>query len=374
MRCCTRRSSAGRIAEAISVYERLLTLARPAEQLVQLRAAAQGPRYESASRISRRDRGVSQPEEVHQPRCHLRGLSGAAAAAEAELTAALALNPRYVPALLNLATLDEDLGRREQARARYEHVLEVDPLCRLALARLAELASAAEPADPLIAQLRAAIARADTSPAELASLGFALGRLLDACGACEDAFEVYREANCQSRASAGPDRALYDRQAHERFVDELIGAFPAARRDPPGTESGVRPIFICGMYRPGSTLTEQLLAAPAGGPGEIDHRPRWRNRARPYLLDEEAVAVRLRDGNWYLRSLASLFPAPSTSPTVADNFPHIGLIKMLFRMRASCTHPQPARQLLVGVLPTRPRHELRLDLLDIAHYYASTAA
>src|SRR6188474_3815236 len=106
------------------------------------------------------ERGVSQPEEVHLNRgvIYADYLRRDAAAA-AELVAALELNPRYVPALLNLANLDEDFGRREEARARYERVLEIDPGCHLALARLAGLAAISSSEDPLIARLRAAIER-----------------------------------------------------------------------------------------------------------------------------------------------------------------------------------------------------------------------
>ena len=44
-------------------------------------------------------------------------------AAESELLRALQLNPAYVPALLNLANLYEDLGRSDEARALYERLL-----------------------------------------------------------------------------------------------------------------------------------------------------------------------------------------------------------------------------------------------------------
>jgi len=373
---------AGRTAEAISVYERLLTRwpDRPNSWFNLALLQRKVRRYESALASCQQalDRGVSRPEEVHLNRGviyadHLRRN----AAAESELAAALALNPRYVPALLNLANLDEDLGRREQARARYERVLEIDPLCRLALARLAGLASVAEPADPLMEQLRAAIAGADTSPAELASLGFALGRLLDACGAYEDAFEVYREANCQIRASAGPGRALYDRQAQERFVDELIGAFPAARRDPSVPESAVRPIFICGMYRSGSTLTEQLLAAhrrvvPGGESDLLPGLARTELSPYPSSMTRMPAGLLAEMANWYLRSLASLFPgAEYVTDKRPDNFLHIGLIKLLFPdARIVHTTRNPLDNCLsVYFLHLDHGMSYALDLLDIAHYY-----
>ena len=133
---------AGRVAEAISVYERLLARwpDRPDTWYNLALLQRKARRYESAlaSYQQALNRGVSQPEEVHLNRgvIYADYLRRDAAAA-AELAAALELNPRYVPALLNLANLDEDFGRRDEARAHYERILEIDPGCHLALARLA---------------------------------------------------------------------------------------------------------------------------------------------------------------------------------------------------------------------------------------------
>ena len=134
---------AGRITEAISVYERALTR-RPDRadswyNLALLQRKAR--RYEAALASYRQalDHGVSQPEEVHFHRGVIHEDLRRGADAEAEWIAAITLNPRHVPALLKLARLDESRGRRDQARARYERILEIDPLCQLALARLAEL-------------------------------------------------------------------------------------------------------------------------------------------------------------------------------------------------------------------------------------------
>ena len=92
--------------------------------------------------------GVSEPESAHLNRAviyadHLRQDE----AAEDELKAALALNPDYVPALLNYANLHEDRGERADAAALYERVLVLDPTCFLALARHAGQRVAQERAD-----------------------------------------------------------------------------------------------------------------------------------------------------------------------------------------------------------------------------------
>jgi hypothetical protein len=77
--------------------------------------------------------------------------------------------------------------------------------------------------------------------------------------------------------------ARYDRAQHERFIDEVIAAFPLPMRGatPAGaTEEAadagaVQPIFVCGMCRSGSTLVEQILSGHpdiASG-GEPDFLP-----------------------------------------------------------------------------------------------------
>ena len=98
--------------------------------------------------------GVSEPESAHLNRAviyadHLRQDE----AAEDELKAALALNPDYVPALLNYANLHEDRGERADAAALYERVLVLDPTCFLALARHAGLQPRAA-CDAALADLR----------------------------------------------------------------------------------------------------------------------------------------------------------------------------------------------------------------------------
>ena len=148
-------------------------------------------------------------------------------AAERELEAALAINPRFVAAWVNLGNLHAQRGDRAPARRAYEQALALEPAQPLALSRLPDLRPIAGPDDPLIATLRQAIARPGASAADLADLGFGLGKALDTAGAYDEAFAAYVAANQASRASAGDAAARYDAPAHERFVDRLIAAFPA---------------------------------------------------------------------------------------------------------------------------------------------------
>src|SRR5581483_9606228 len=68
------------------------------------------------------------------------------------------------------------------------------------------------------------------------------------------------------RTSAGPDFRGYDRRAQELFTEELLRAFPQSPSERHGVanltrQKGPAPIFICGMFRSGSTLVERLLSA-----------------------------------------------------------------------------------------------------------------
>ena len=105
--------------------------------------------------------GITRPEEVHLNRGvifsdFLRDYPAAAG----ELERALNLNPAYTPALLNLANLYEDLGKRPEASSLYARILAIEPNAFEALARFANVqpAGSAEPA--LIDRLRDAFLRA----------------------------------------------------------------------------------------------------------------------------------------------------------------------------------------------------------------------
>jgi Tfp pilus assembly protein PilF len=373
---------AGRLDEAEATYQRLLArwpdLPDTWFNLAVLQRKA--GRYEAAlaSYQQALDRGISQPEEVHLNRgviysdCLRRDK-----AAAAELHAALKLNPTFVPALLNLANLQEDLGRREDALALYERVLAIDPRCHVALARHASLKTATGPDAPTVARLRTALAHPGVPSADRATLGFVLGAALEKAGAYDQAFAAIGEANQQSRLSAGPARARYDRDQHERMVDALIATFSTAQRQVEPPSSLVRPIFVCGMFRSGSTLIEQILAGHprvAAG-GEIDFLPTAvRKELVPFPVSMARMTPRhVADlASRYLDTLVRLHPgAELVVDKRPDNFLYIGLIKTLFPdARIVHTTRDPLDNCLsIYFLHLDHSMAYALDLMDIGHYY-----
>jgi tetratricopeptide (TPR) repeat protein len=384
-----RLERAGRLEEAAAAYRELLAL-RPALPdcwynlgLLERRLG----RFEAAlgSYAHALEHGVSRPEEVHLNRaviftdCLRRD-----AQAERELEAALALNPSYVPALLNLANLYEDLGRRAEALALYERILAGDPRAYEALARYARLAPAAGGDSALVDRLKAALEDPAASDADRASLGFSLAHLLDAKAAYPQAFAAAAAANRASRASARPP-VHYDRRGHERFIDALIAAFPGPRagggasaaRVPAGGTRDPRLVFICGMFRSGSTLTEGILAGhrqvKAGG--ELDLLPRLvQSTLAPFpqsmaSLPAGAVADLARR---YLDGIAQIFPgAEYVTDKRPDNFLLMGLVKTLFpEAKIVHTTRDPLDTCLsIFFLHLDQERPWALDLLDTGHYF-----
>ncbi|HEX7116956.1 MAG TPA: sulfotransferase [Steroidobacter sp.] len=372
---------AGRIDEAERAYLQVLSRWPRSPNtwynlaLLQKRAG----RYEAALASYQKalDHDISGPEEVHLNRAVIYSdCLRREADAERELQAALKLNPRYVPALLNLANLKEDLGMREQALSLYERILEIEPAFHEARARAANLRVPSSPDEPFIQDLRAALGRPGTSHADKASLGFALGKALDACGAYGEAFEAYTAANHHSKLSARPGTGRYDRSQHEVFISRLIQAFSASI-PASSMQSGKRLIFICGMFRSGSTLTEQVLAAhPAvTAGGEIEFLPRLtRTELTPYpekagrLSAGEAAALAGR----YLSRLEQLFPgADRVTDKRPDNFLHIGLIKRLFPEARIIHTTRHALDNCLSIFFLHLDHSMAyaLDLMDTGHYY-----
>jgi tetratricopeptide (TPR) repeat protein len=372
----------GRPSEAMAVYERLV--ARWPDyvdgwyNLAVLQRRAQHFDAALASYQQALDRGITRPEEVLLNRgvifsdCLRRE-----DAAERELLAALDLNPTYIPALLNFANLKTDLGQRDQALATYERILAIDPGSVDGLARYADVKPVTDPADPLIARLQRALARPELSSADRATLGFALGKVLDSCGAHDQAFAAFTAANRDSRASATPGAVLYDRRRHEDLVDRLIATFPRAHAGPATPGPPARPIFICGMFRSGSTLTEQVLAGhshvTAGG--ELDFVPNLvRTELAPFPARFPHVAPQHLEvlARRYLASLPAAVPdARHVTDKRPDNFLYIGLIKSLFPNARIIHTTRDALDNCLSVYFLHLSHSMgyALDLMDIAHYY-----
>lgn len=298
------------------------------------------------------------------------------AEARAELERAVAANPKFTAAWLNLGNLNEDLGDSTKAREAYENALRISPGNGRALARLAAMTAHEGDPEEAVAFLEESGSSVRPGSEDSAEFCFALGNALDTIESYRRAFSVITEGN--AIAASLRNRAWrYDRRAQETLVDSLIKAFPNAGAATATETHRSEPIFICGMFRSGSTLVEQLLsrhsAVIAGG--ELEFIPAMvAEELQPYPLSLIGSPVRrlesLRDQ--YLDQLSELFPgAALVTDKRPDNFLHIGLIKTLF---PKARIVQTVRNSLDNILSAyflyfgqSVAYSERLE--DIVHYY-----
>jgi len=111
---------------------------------------------------------------------------------------------------------------------------------------------------------------------------FARGATLDAMGEYDDAFEAFSRAN----SGMAPAAPMHADSVINGWTREVLDAVPES-----GNESA-RPVFIIGMPRSGTTLTEQIIAShpDAVGVGELPLMPNLIRRTIVSNLNQETVA------------------------------------------------------------------------------------
>ncbi|MDO8860218.1 sulfotransferase [Haliea sp. E1-2-M8] len=369
-RLATLLEHSGQREQALACYERFLrdypgeTVSRYNYACVLRRA---GRNEEALAQFGRAlEEKISDPQEVLATMAPILADLQRHAEARQALDRSLALDPAFYPALYNLALLEEEEGNQAQARMLLQRILARSPHDSAALARLANGQRLVDPADPLPGQLERALANVRNNPFAEEELRYALGKLRDDLAQYPEAFAQYTEGNRLSRQRVGP----YDRAGQEQLVAALQNRF--AERPPDAADTDAfSPVFVCGMFRSGSTLLEQMLAAhPAvTAGGELDFFPsRVPLNELPGPIPAESLA--LSDG--YRQFLANTFPgAGMVTNKRPDNFLYLGLILSLFpSARVLYTHRNPLDNCLsVYFQQLGPGFRYANDLLDTGHFY-----
>ena len=315
------------------------------------------------------ERNIERPEEVHTNISVIQAALHRHDAAEQSLLKALALNPTYIPALFNMALLQEEQGGWTQARTLFLQILEHDPRHAAALAHIANGDRVRDPVDPLIRNMKRTLRRDDIEDIDRENLLYALGKAYDDCHYFDKAFDYYQQANRCSVRRTGH----YDAAGQEDITDQLIKDCDERWLASIEPISQAPHIFICGMFRSGSTLMEQILAAhPAiTAGGEIEYFQR--NLAPFPTVMLTAQADQIRDlGQGYTEYLARGFPgAGRVSNKRPDNFLYLGLIKALFpNARFINTLRQPLDNCLsLFFQPLETQQAYANDLPNAGHYY-----
>jgi tetratricopeptide (TPR) repeat protein len=308
------------------------------------------------------DLAIDRPEEVLSNMAVIQSELRHDAAAKLLLERAISINPTYPPALFNLALHHEEHGDRTLAMNLFRRILEIDPGWTDALVHLVHAETVTDLEGDLVKRLRRALRRSGLAPLARESLYFALGKALDDCGQYADAFAQYAEGNRISRARL----SRYDPGTVERGVDQVIEAFGPERIAAAKPASDKPLIFITGMYRSGSTLFEQVLAAhprvTAGG--ELDWFMRF-----PLSSDPNGWAT-IAGG--YLDHLRSRFAgADIVTNKRPDAFAYLGMLKAVFPNARFVNTVRDPRDIALSIWFQQfdGRLGYAADLVNVAHHH-----
>src|SRR5918994_376422 len=159
----------------------------------------------------------------------------------------------------NLAACSVFLGQAEVAKELYRSLLKHVPTHQRNHYELARLQQATD--DSHVEQMKAVL-RSTNLPADRnIFLYYALGKELEDLGRWQEAFHYYQMAGNAATSVAnydvGPDIELIERITQICHAEWLAaGAGRISTED-----TGMRPIFIVGLPRTGTTLTERILAS-----------------------------------------------------------------------------------------------------------------
>jgi tetratricopeptide (TPR) repeat protein len=334
----------GKAQEAIAWYERGLTLdpklarlhCNLASVLVELENHAEAiVRYETALRLD------PNYADAHTGLGWVWHEQGRYEEAQERYRQVLRLKPNFAPALGNLGQVRAELGDFTGAEQYLRRALDRDPRLAGAWNQLATHLRARLPAED-VAAMRTLLKDGDLNAGKRSALHFGLAQVLDAHKEYDEAGEHLVKANAIALAQWRARGQGYEPAAHQQFVDRLIDSFQPqyfARVREFGSVSQ-RPIFIVGLPRSGTTLTEQILArhSQVFGAGELSLAQQAFMRLGNGNVDKAfdalgqlMVSTTVELANWHLDRLRALNDAaPRVADKMPDNYLYLGLLAMLF--------------------------------------------
>jgi len=314
---------------------------------------------------------------LHRAHAMLERALGRLEEAQASARRALALRPDAADTLALLGSLAIDHGRFDEAEDWLRQALAIDPGLPEALASLTTLRKMS-PADVPWRDAAERVLARGLPVAHAMNLHHALGKYYDDVDDPGAAFRHHRMGNEIARRS----RTRYDRAEMTQRVTRILAAFDrgalAALR--PGGLASERPVFVVGMPRSGTSLTEQILAShpQVHGAGELLYwifaadAERAANPGQRAVNPEQRAAMIAELGRAYLEGLAA--QAPDASRVVDKlpvNFRNAGLIHAALPGARFIHIERNALDTCLSIYfqGFSAAHLYATDFGDLAHYY-----
>lgn len=300
--------------------------------------------------------------------------------ARLEYQRALQLDPNSKLTYYGLGQLQEDLGEPEEAADAYRKATKLDPSDHDALANLlglgrhVDISAELDEATKLVANMELK---------DKALVGYGLGKAHEQREDYDAAFSAFQIANSARRELAGP----FNRDAFDARIAHMMGLFSEKffeERNGWGDPSA-RAVFIVGLPRSGTTLTEQIIGSHPDcfGAGELNTLtdlatgvpdrlgcadPPWPDCVVD--LEQQQLAELGRD---YLNQSSDR--SPTRALRVVDkqplNFWHLGLIAVALPNARiiHCTRDIRDCGLSIFSQNFNLQQKWATDLSDVVHYW-----
>jgi tetratricopeptide (TPR) repeat protein len=287
---------------------------------------------------------------------------------------AVRLNPHYASAHANLGYLLKELGELDAATECVQEALRHEPWHAGALSGLANLLPR-KLSESDLGRIRKLSADSRVAQGDRCRLLYGLAHVLDARGEYGDAARQVHEANAIEAACWRKRGQSYDAADFDRFVERLEQTFTSKFFDRVrgwGLPSQ-RPVFIFGLPRSGTTLTEQILASHSQvhGGGEL-HFARDDFEALAQMAGPPARPAGTPGATQTLNCDRALAALESLDRAALERLAqrHLDSLDTLHTTAPHLTSKMPSNWLLVGLLaalfPQARFIHCRRDLRDVA--------
>ncbi|MCP4492817.1 MAG: tetratricopeptide repeat protein [Gammaproteobacteria bacterium] len=298
--------------------------------------------------------------------------------AEIAYARALELDAQSVAAHLGKGHLLMEQGHMAESEACFSHALSLDDSnlgARLSLVQVKKVTADDDNFKELVTQAKDLNSMLET---KALPLHFALGKSYDDTKQYDLAFKHYLEG-CRLKRK----RIHYNSEDNDRFINNIKDFFTEdviAGICGQGCDSKL-PVFVLGMPRSGTTLTEQIIAShpDVHGAGELpdllqlaNHPHGWETAGYPGVLRDFSPAQFKTMGEKYVTSLKERAPkARHITDKMPANFNCVGLIHLILP-NAKIVHIKrsPVDTCLSGFSRLFNKSQFQsYDLTEIGHYY-----
>ena len=229
---------------------------------------------------------------------------------------AIKLKPKFVEALYNRGNALKDLGQLEEAVESYDRAIKLRPEFAQAHRNLSAIKSY-QPNDTQIGLMENLYSDSQTPEADRVELCFALAKVFEDLREYDKCFNYLEEGNRLRK-----NELRYDPTVDKKLFANLKEIFREDQADADvvtdNKHPSVRPLFIVGMMRSGTSLVEQILASHSKvyGAGELE----WLNQLVVPFLADPGIS---HDGNnisaAHIKSIRQSYIEKLAPLTVSEN-------------------------------------------------------